>query len=301
MAREQLGICAEANLHGSYLFFNALDGQQAVLRHKLARLPVMIDRLAEHFSESMLSLVVAIGPQYWDKLYPQQRPAEFNAFPSYDNEHLSLATEPVDIFIQLRSDRLDVTYLASQQVQQLLAANTELIEQLSGFHYLDGRDLTGFSINPCPLRGLARRKSALLPDTEFFAGGSYVFFSRLHFDVTHWQQLNQTEQEQLMGFSKISGKVLAGQAEHSHWQTLLEEGAPPSLLQQSMPFGRLKEQGLLSVSFCAQPNAYLQLLQRRLGLAAVPYDPLLDYYQADLCTAFFAPSISFLEQAAKQA
>ncbi len=39
MAREQSGICAEANLHCCYLLLNALDGHEHYLRLQLAKVP----------------------------------------------------------------------------------------------------------------------------------------------------------------------------------------------------------------------------------------------------------------------
>ena len=61
MAREQLGICAEPNLHGLVLLMNALDGHEAVVRQILGNIPGVIHRLADQFSEANLSAVVAIG------------------------------------------------------------------------------------------------------------------------------------------------------------------------------------------------------------------------------------------------
>ena len=61
MAREQLGVCSEANLHGSYLLLNVLEGHERFMRLKLAKLPQLFERLAGHFSEAMLTGVVAVG------------------------------------------------------------------------------------------------------------------------------------------------------------------------------------------------------------------------------------------------
>ena len=47
MAQEQLGVCAEANIHGLYLLFNANDGREAFIRQVLAKLPGLFDELAE--------------------------------------------------------------------------------------------------------------------------------------------------------------------------------------------------------------------------------------------------------------
>ena len=78
MAREQFGICAEPNLHGTYLIFNAMDDSNAFIRQALSRIPAMLDHYADQFSEANLNGVVAIGANYWDELVPEGRPNQLS-------------------------------------------------------------------------------------------------------------------------------------------------------------------------------------------------------------------------------
>lgn len=306
MAREQLGICAEANLHGSYLLCNALDGQEAMLRQKLARIPQMLNRLSEHFSEAMLTAVVAVSSHYWDNLYPWQRPAGLQAFPEFPSEYFSISHCTADILIQIRSDRIDVNHIALQQVYQLIIPNVEVVEHLSSFRYLDGRQLTGFLDVPLNPRGVLRRKAALLDVAEsaVFAGGSYMHFHRLLLDQKHWLQLSAEQQEDIMGYRKIDGKVLADihYNENSHLACCqLAQGASAvPILQQNMPFATLQLQGSLQLSFSADSQAFSTQWRHRLGLNTQrAYDSLLDFCRVDLAAAFFVPSLSYMEAAAR--
>lgn len=305
MAREQLGICAEANLHGSYLLCNALDGQEGILRQKLARLPQLVNRLSEHFSEAMLTAVVAISSHYWDNLYPWQRPAGLQAFPEFTSEQFAVSHSTVDLLIQVRSDRADVNHIALQQIYQLLAAHVDLVEQLYGFRYLDGRQLTGFVDAPLNPRGQQRRKAALLDASlsPTFAGGSYLHFYRLFLDHKLWSLLSNEQQEEIMGYQKIDAKAaLASECnENSHfacWQAVQATGA--LLLQQNMPFATLQQQGALQLSFSADSQAFSAHWRQRLGLNAQgTYDRFLDFCRVDLAAAFFVPSLGYLEAAAR--
>lgn len=302
MAREQLGICAEANLHGCYLLFNALEGQEFILRQKLARMPALFERLADHFSEAILTGVIAIGSHYWDSLYPDNRPDDLNGFPAVDN----IPVINADLLVQIRSDRQDVNYIACQQVLQLLKTNVELLEHLSTFRYLDGRDLTGFIDAPNNPRGRLRRQVALIsreqqPD---FEAGSYVYIQRFILDLVRWQQLAVAEQEAIMGYNKIDGKYLPADLllSNSHIMIMQQGNAavPMTVLQQNMPYAGPYQQGNLMIMFAADSNAFEKLLLLRSGKSesGVGYDLLLDYSYSDLAAAFFAPSISFLEYAA---
>lgn len=315
MAREQLGICAEANLHASYLLFNALEGQEALLRQKLARIPLLLARLAEHFSETQLTGVVAIGANYWDSLYPDARPRGLQAFPFAANDNLALAEVWADLLIVVRSDRLDVNYIACQQICQLVKPHVDLLEQLQGFRYLDGRDLTGFIDSPQNPRGSRKRKLALIDPSNqpVFAAGSYLHLQRWHYDLLHWQQLDISQQEEIMGMSKIEGSLLQPPRllanSHALSSRLGEEANLPLLLMQNMPFAEQNSHGLISVSYASEPDSFSLQFGYQLGYQtagqlkeqqpANQYDLFFDYCHADLCAAFFAPSLSFLEMACR--
>ena len=303
MAREQLGICTEANLHGSYLLLNAYEGHESVLRYKLARIPQLIDRLAAHFSESMLTAVVAIGSNYWDLLYPDARPAGLKAFPDLTLDEIGLSPVPIDLLIQIRSDRLDVNVIACQQILQVLQGHTELQDQIQGFRYLDGRDLSGFINAPYNPGGRHKRQIALVDSTQqpVFAAGSYMYFQQLCFDQMLWQQLSLTEQEEVMGYDKVSAKPLSDSLmlPDSHLASTQQSGS--TVLLQNMPFYQPKRQGLIQLSYAAKAEYLAEALFRRLGVSEqlTTTDALLSYYHIELSAAFFAPSLSFLELSAK--
>lgn len=307
MAREQLGICTEANLHGNYLLLNALDGHERQIRYKLARLPVLIERLADHFSEAMLTSVIAIGSNFWHSLYPDTRPLGLSPFPDPQHIDFELAVKPIDLFIQIRSDRQDVNYIACQQVLQLLAGDIEVQDLIQGFRYLDGRNLTGFIDNVNPVKGRLKRQIALVDEElqPLLAGGSYVYVQQVMYDLAAWHQLSIAEQEAVMGMEKVSGKVLAAPlvTADSHWQRTqpVADDISTMLVRQNMPFTQLQQQGNMEVSFAASAEALEKGLLRRLGdtSAAVPAELLLHYCQFACSAAFYAPSISFLELAIK--
>ena len=304
MAREQLGICAEPNLHGLVLLMNALDGHEAVIRQVLGNLPSFIHRLADQFSEANLSVVVAIGANYWDNLYPLQRPKGLAHFPAIEVNDLEMPSVPFDVMLNLRADRYDVLHLASQQCFQMMQPYLELVEQCHSFRFMDGRDLTGFLDNPQAPKGRLKRSLALIAESEdpVFAGGSFLHYQRYRLDLTRWQQLTQLQQESIMGRGKLDGQLLAvpDLLEESHAKiasTLDVAGQPLPLLFQNMPYGHLRVQGQLMFGYSADPYCFLQWLHKRLGDAGQQnYDLLLDYVQPDSGAAFFAPSVSFLEE-----
>jgi putative iron-dependent peroxidase len=301
MAREQSGICAEANLHCCYVMLNALDGHEHYLRLQLAKVPMLAERLSDQFSEAMLNVVVAVGQNYWPHLYPEQHP---EPWPDFTDNLADLPVVAPDLLIQIRADRFDVIHIATQQIYHLLQPHVDLYEQLHAFRYLDGRNLTGFHDTPDNPKGKQRRICALLGNEVKSAmnAGSYVYMLRYQYDLQRWQQLTMQEQEAVMGRNKLDGQLVPSAQRHPHSnadKTALETTAGrKKILWQNMPVADIRAQGMISIGFSADPYDVLQWLSTRLGRDTENADLLMDYCQIEAGAAFFAPSINFLEEQA---
>ncbi len=304
MAREQFGVCAEPNLHGSYLLFNALDDKNAFIRAALSRLPALFDDYADQFSEANLTGVIAIGANYWDEFYPQARPVFLKAFPSMNNEDRIAPSSNVDIYIEIRSDRSDVNHIVCSKVCQLLADSVELIEQVQAFRFLDGRDLTGFVDGTENPQGMHRREVALVKecDDAVFASGSYLHTQRYQHNLTLWGSLKDKEQEDVYGRTKVDNVEYESENKsltaHTKRTSIKDEnGNSLEILRQSMPYGDMKQQGLFFVSYCQSPEPFEIMLKSMIhGDEHGNVDHLLKYTQAETGAAFFAPSLTFLTE-----
>lgn len=307
MAREQFGICAEPNLHGSYLLFNVLDDKNAFIRTALSRLPALFENYAEQFSEANLIAVIAIGSNYWDDFYPQARPALLTPFPSMSSDDRVAPASNVDLYIEIRSDRADVNHIVCSKIFQLLAGGVELIEQVQAFRFLDGRDLTGFVDGTENPQGVHRREVALVKeeDDSVFAGGSYLHTQRYQHNLSLWNSLENKEQEDIYGRTKLDNVEYASEDKaltaHTKRTSLKDEqGKSIEIVRQSMPYGDIKQQGLFFVSYCHSPKPFEIMLKSMIhGDEHGNVDHLLNYTQAETGSAFFAPSLNFLAQLAE--
>jgi putative iron-dependent peroxidase len=306
MAREQFGICAEPNLHGNYLLFNALDDKNAFIRAAISRLPKLFDNYSEQFSEANLIGVVAIGDAYWDEFYPEVRPALLAPFPAMHSDDRVAPTNSYDIYIEIRSDRADVNHIVSTKVCQLLGDSVELIEQVQAFRFLDGRDLTGFVDGTENPQGLHRREVALVKEQDDinFAGGSYLHTQRYQHNLTLWGSLAEHEQEDVYGRTKLDNveydsadKPLTAHTKRTSLKD--EQGNSIEIVRQSMPYGDMKRKGLFFVSYCQSPKPFEIMLKSMIhGDGHGNSDHLLKYTQAETGSAFFAPSLTFLARVA---
>lgn len=304
MAREQFGICAEPNLHGNYLLFNALEDKNAFIRAAISRIPQLIENYAEQFSEANLIGVVAIGEAYWDEFYPKARPAMLAPFPAMHNDDRVAPTNSYDIYIEIRSDRADVNHIVSTKVCQLLGDSVELVEQVQAFRFLDGRDLTGFVDGTENPQGAHRREVALVKDNDdaAFAGGSYLHTQRYQHNLKLWDSLAEHEQEDVYGRTKLDNIEYKSEDKpltaHTKRTSLKDDnGKSIEIVRQSMPYGDMQQKGLFFVSYCESPKPFEIMLKSMIhGDGHGHSDHLLKYTQAETGSAFFAPSLNFLEK-----
>ncbi|GAA0815031.1 Dyp-type peroxidase [Colwellia asteriadis] len=307
MAREQFGICAEPNLHGSYLLFNVLDDKNAFIRAALSRLPALFDDYADRYSEANLIGVVAIGAAYWDEFYPQARPDSLAPFPAMHSGDRVAPSDSYDIYVEIRSDRADVNHIVSTKICQLFAESVELSEQIQAFRFLDGRDLTGFVDGTENPQGLHRREVALVKeqDQPLFAGGSYLHVQRYEHNIRLWNSLAEHEQEDVYGRTKYDNIEYKSENKpltaHTKRTSLKDEnGNSLEILRQSMPYGDMKRKGLFFVSYCHSPKPFELMLKSMVhGDGEGHSDHLLKYTQAETGAAFFAPSLNFLKALAE--
>ncbi len=304
MAKCQQGVIAESNLHSLYLMFNVVDDDQDRIRHHFACFQAMITQYADEYSESELSAFIAIGSEYWDKVFPEKRPKLLKSFPKIDSKNGPLPHTPYDFFVHIRSDRVDVNHLVGTHVCELFSDMVKLIEQVKGFRYLDGRDLTGFVDGTENPHGQHRRKVALINETadSDFNQGSYIHVQRFRHHMESWNELPTVEQEDVIGRTKPDNIEYQSDKKpacsHIKRTSIKDnQGLPVEILRQSMPYGTMKVQGLFFISCASSPLPFeLMLKSMYLEDENGHFDHLLNYTTAETGAAFFAPSTNFLKQ-----
>jgi putative iron-dependent peroxidase len=135
-----------------------------------------------------------------------------------------------------------------------------------------------------------------------FTGSSYLHIQRYQHNMQKWQLLPIAKQQQIMGRQKTDNRLLNSADLVTDSYTARVQITTPNknnsaLLTQNMPYGDMSTQGIYCVS-CA--NSPLPLLKSRIfGDDEGHYDKLLDYTTAETGGAFFAPSVTFIKEHAK--
>ncbi|WOT05791.1 Dyp-type peroxidase [Shewanella youngdeokensis] len=305
MPREQIGVCAEGNLHSVYLMFNANEGIDEQMRPCVANVAQYVHDLADQFSDSAFNGFVAIGANYWDTLYPQARPQQLKPFPAMNEDNRDAPAIEYDLFVQIRCDRFDILHLVANEVCQMFDGLVELVDEERGFRFMDNRDLTGFVDGTENPKGRSRQQVALIGDEDrTFTGGSYVHVQKFAHNLSKWNRLPEKNQEDIIGRTKADNIEYASAdkplTSHIKRVNLKDsDGNSMEILRQSMPYGSVKEQGLMFVSTCRNSVNFEQMLASMIhGDGHGNHDHLMHYTQALTGSAFFVPSLDFLEQSA---
>lgn len=303
MAQPQKGICAEPNLHAQYLMFNVIDEDSQVIRAKLAHILDVFEHYDNEHYEAMVSGVIAIGSNYWADLYPGLIPQELAPFPDMECDDRHAPATPCDIFIQVRADRADVCFAIGCEVCELLKGHVELFEEIKGFRYLDGRDLTGFVDGTENPRGMRKFDVAVVGDSDpDFQGGSYIHIQRYRTNMDRWQRLPVKNQEDIIGRTKEDNVEYASadKADFAHTKrsSLKDaDGKSIEILRQSMPYGDMSVKGLFFISLANSPKPFTLMLKSMVfGDENSTYDRLLDFTVPETGAAFFAPSLTFIKR-----
>lgn len=306
MTQAQKGICAEPNIHALFLTFTVIDDDAQAMRVKLARALDLFTYFDEEYYEAMVSGVLAIGTNYWYELYPDIIPKDLAPFPAMNCDDRSAPNSPGDLFIQIKADRMDICYAIGTEIMQLLKVHVDLYEEVRGFRYLDGRDLTGFVDGTENPRGMHKFEVAIVADEDpDFAGGSYIHVQRYRHNMTKWQLLPVASQEEVIGRTKTDNVDYSSEeklaSSHSQRTTLKDDsGKSMEVLRQGMPYGNMSVQGLYFVSCASSPSPFTKMLNSMIfGDEKGTYDKFLDYTTAETGAAFFAPSITFIKEQAK--
>lgn len=303
MSTPQSGILPEANSHALFITFNIRSGVVGLaerIRQTCGALPGLTETVAALDPQGALRSVIAVESKAWNLLFPGRRPTLLRPFRRREQGPRRAPSTPGDLLLHLRGERQDLCFELARRFAARLGDAVTLVEEVPCFRYMDSRDLTGFvdgSENP---QGDARRAVALVgPEDPAFSGGSYVHVQRYIHNLTRWEELKVAEQEPVIGRTKYNDQELPrgvkpGSAHIS--RVGIEDGAQGlAILRHGMPYGGLREAGVLFVSYAHSPEPFERMLDRMVYADEEgDYDRLLDFTRAVTGSALFAPSREFL-------
>ncbi|WP_066014594.1 Dyp-type peroxidase [Endozoicomonas atrinae] len=306
MPTPQSGITPDANSDAHFLVLTikeSTSGSLSHIRQTLSGIPELTQSLSSQYPDARLSSTISIGSDAWEQLYSSRKPAALRPFMAVKDGDREAPATAGDLFLHIRSDRKDVNYILMSQLLRQLGSTVQIQEDVSGFRYLDSRDLTGFVDGTENPEGDNRAAVAIVGDEDSsFAGGSYIHTQRYVHHLKEWEQCPLKDQETIIGRTKednieFSSEEKAPIAHIKRVNLKDEHGKSMEILRHSMPYGDARESGLFFIAYGKTPKHFNLMLKAMIKADAHGhYDHLMNFSTAVTGCAFFAPSIEFLKE-----
>jgi porphyrinogen peroxidase len=250
-----------------------------------------------------LSMVTSIGSDAWDRLFAGPRPKDLHPFVELRGSRHHAPSTPGDLLFHIRAEVLDVCFELAGRVAKAMGGAITVVDEVHGFKFFDNRDLLGFvdgTENPGgPLAVSATEIGDEDPD---FAGGCYVHVQKYVHDMTSWESLSVTEQENVIGRTKLEDIELADEVKPANSHVALNviedaDGTELKIVRANMPFGEVGkgEYGTYYIGYSRSPEVTEKMLENMfIGDPPGNTDRILDFSTALTGTLFFTPIVDFL-------
>lgn len=301
----QPGVLSNPSSHVEYLTFSLTPSEQLseLAADAISTLSGIEKSINQKDLTAGLTISIGFSANAWPQLFPEQpRPNQLHVFAEMRNGTRHFPSTAGDIFVMIKSERIDLNFQAAKYIRNSFNSLASLIEDIQGYKYLDNRDMIDFvdgTENPV---GDERVEAVLVEnDAEIHQGGSYLHVQRYVDKQAEWDKQTTEYQEQVIGRTKMDNVELSD-AEKPAWahnaKSKVEiDGEEIKMLRQNRPYGNAMEHGTMFVGFAATPSIIeISLSQMINADEDGHYDRLLDFVEAKTGCLFFMPSKTFLEQ-----
>ena len=279
------------------------EGGEAAVHDALPDLTGLVRAIGFRDPSKHLSLVTSIGSDAWDRLFAGPRPADLHPFVELHGARHHAPSTPGDLLFHIRAETLDVCFELAGRVAKAMAGAITVVDEVHGFKFFDNRDLLGFVDGTENPDGPQACSATEIGDEDpDFAGGCYVHVQKYVHDMTSWESLSVTEQENVIGRSKLEDIEMADDVKPANSHIALNvledaDGNELKIVRANMPFGAVGtgEYGTYYIGYSRSPDVTEKMLQNMfIGDPPGNTDRILDFSTALTGTMFFTPTVDFL-------
>ncbi|MCB9139435.1 MAG: Dyp-type peroxidase [Caldilineaceae bacterium] len=301
-ALAQHGVLTDPTEHVEYLTFVVEDvPEAAAVAEAMSRLTNISHSIRQKDTTAALTLTIGFSANGWSNLFPDRpMPADLHPFVELRDGPRHFPSTPGDIFIMVKSHRLDLNFQAAKYLAPGFAPIARLIDDTPGYKYLDDRDLIDF-VDGTENPHAAERQAAVLNMEEPYPGSSYLIVQRYVHKTDKWEAQSVAEQEGVIGRTKFDDIELDDAVKkpyaHNVKSKVEIDGVEIKMLRQNRAFGNVLEHGTMFVGFAKSP-AVIETSLRQMIIADEDgnYDHLLDFADAVTGMNFFVPPKAFVDQ-----
>lgn len=170
----------------------------------------------------------------------------------------------------------------------------QVVEEVDGFAYRGGRDLSGFEDGTENPRGAAAVAAALVRGRGAgLDGGSFVAVQRWIHDLAALASMLPLARDHVVGRNQRSNRELGDAPPSAHVKRTAQESFDPPafIVRRSMPWGGVAEHGLYFVAYGESLDRFERQLRRMAGLDDGIVDGLASFSRAVTGGYYFCPPL----------
>jgi porphyrinogen peroxidase len=280
------------------------DGGEETVHDALADVSGLVRAIGFRDPAKHLSAIVSIGSDAWDRLFSGPRPAELHPFVELAGPRHTAPATAGDVLLHIRAETMDVCFELAGRILKAMAGAVTVVDEVHGFRYFDNRDLLGFvDGTENPDGPIAVSATTIGDEDPDFTGSCYVHVQKYVHDMSSWESLSVTEQERVIGRSKLEDIEMGDDVKPSDSHIALNviedaDGTELKIVRANMPFGELGagEFGTYYIGYSRTPEVTERMLRNMfLGDPPGNTDRILDFSTALTGGLFFTPTVDFLD------
>lgn len=299
-------VTSNPNKNTIFLVYNfKSDATKEQKQAGLGRVCKLVQNLNNSAGARMLeastksSITIGIGVEAWDELELGKKPKEFKKFQEIKGaKHTAVSTRG-DLHFHIRSHEFSLCVDFASAIADALKGKAELISEIHGFRYWDGRSILGFVDGTENPQGDDRIKFGVIGNEDpDFEGGSYLFVQKYMHNMSAWNNLDVKEQERVIGRSKEKDIEMSDEEKPANSHSARANiGDDKKIVRDNMPF-RDTATGFMGTYFIAYASTFettlMMLRSMFIGEPEGNYDRILDFSTPQSGTLFFAPSLELI-------
>ena len=280
------------------------EGGETTVHEALPDLSGLVRAIGFRDPAKRLSAITSIGSEAWDRLFSGSRPAELHPFIELTGPRHTARATPGDLLFHIRAETMDVCFELAGRILKSMAGAITVVDEVHGFRFFDNRDLLGFvDGTENPDGTVAVSATAIGDEDPEFAGSCYVHVQKYVHDMSSWESLSVTEQQLVIGRTKLEDIELDDDAKPANAHIALnviedEDGNELKIVRHNMPFGEVgkREYGTYFIGYSRTPEVTERMLRNMfLGDPPGNTDRILDFSVAETGGLFFSPTVDFLD------
>lgn len=220
------------------------DGE-ATVHDALSKISGLVRAIGFRDPTKHLSVVVSIGSDAWDRLFAGPRPTELHPFVELTGPRHTAPATPGDLLFHIRAETMDVCFELAGRILKSMGDAVTVVDEVHGFRFFDNRDLLGFvDGTENPSGPIAIKATTIGDEDRNFAGSCYVHVQKYVHDMASWESLSVTEQERVIGRTKLDDIELDDNAKPANSHVALnvitdDDGTERKIVRHNMPFGEV--------------------------------------------------------------